>query len=1024
MIERDRVIERLRSVFPDGFLCRADLNSKMIGAAYHGALYSLAKNSGLNSYQWLIQNGFRVIEKDMLPVETKIDNHSAASLVDYVFTKYPLAGQYCLSPEEQDHLFSSADIVFRRISGGLGLSSSDEAVLTLATIERLKEWSPENALVMTDDNEQSDDSGKGTFWNYIFQQYGFNPEVSDLSAQSIYKSFCSAVKNTLQRYRRFLAPKNTQRYYTSLLLHALAPTQSIENLLDILFHFYIDNLDYQYIENDISYQTLVKGMQARWSERDSEVKLRSTAVMSGLKTLFLERPDYMADLCDRLVRKIDALIRGDGITQDDRWDKLLCGWYTKKSKAERSELLGQKREKRVEFIATSTERIRVQYLMDEGQIGLLVPRIRLSFVAENRPVIRIFQGETEVYRSELSVAGNDLTLTTRHCFVPLQETALDFSEKLRLRAEIEYNGERLYSSEKKLFREYLVFDENGNERSEPSDSIYLFTIEGQSVTFPEGADVFMPSHPGALYHIGLAHTGVITVDGVEVYADPHYKRKVRIYPSRSPIPGIAVIREGQRYSLFDGEFGLTVHIPEDDNPLQYQLTVDGIRCINAQRIENHTYHFQVDTAPDVEHTAKVVDIERGVVVADFGYILRRGFRYRLDKPWYLETEGRAELSICCDSAESHLEAFRVPGSGCAEAGDSSGDFDYEVELPTVSCSFGDTSAFLLPQEMWYGDIEKTTFMKVSVPSGWQGKVILREREIRENSSGEVEIGNYLHSLSETNPQEPLWLWLRASDGRSERIELTQVVFSPLFTADPILVRGESLYWEASKLFFGSRDSTFLVEIMGKKNLSFEIGLSDRQISPAGALPHGRYEYQVFQIKRQLFSGEMKLPLRRSRFYVGDEEEFRYEGIELRLTDAIYWNDGIKKQEMRGGAGILVGLQYAGKTDPPSWEDGKLPHYIARLQFETRDGRRIYFNANPNNTDFECTNPVELWIVNDSRLILKPAEEMTVNFDTQRAEIVNQKLRLSNRELYRRVKNPDFFDYAEGRSQNVRSDPFR
>lgn len=71
--------------------------------------------------------------------------------------------------------------------------------------------------------------------------------------QHLYTRFCAAIKGTLIRYHRFFAPEGTKRYYASLLLHALSPTQSIENLYTILFDFYVKNLDFQYIPEDVSY---------------------------------------------------------------------------------------------------------------------------------------------------------------------------------------------------------------------------------------------------------------------------------------------------------------------------------------------------------------------------------------------------------------------------------------------------------------------------------------------------------------------------------------------------------------------------------------------------------------------------------------------------------------------------------------------------------------------------------------------------------------------------------------------------
>lgn len=214
------------------------------------------------------------------------------------------------------------------------ITMGDESVLVLATVQLLRNWS-------TDTAEES--SGQ-TFWNYIYLQFGFNPQKSGNASQRLYQRFRLAVVHTLQRFRRFLAPEaTTQRYYTSLMLHAMAPVQSLESLFNILFDFYGKNLGFHYVAEDVSYKTFTQGMQSRWnpSVHEEMLHLRSDIVSSGLKVLFQERPGYMTALCENLVKKMDALLRDSENELDpdrDYWDYLLLVWYRKKSAVERAQV--------------------------------------------------------------------------------------------------------------------------------------------------------------------------------------------------------------------------------------------------------------------------------------------------------------------------------------------------------------------------------------------------------------------------------------------------------------------------------------------------------------------------------------------------------------------------------------------------------------------------------------------------------------------------------------------------------------
>ena len=449
-----------------------------------------ARGAGVSSVQWLTGRGFiwketGYIEPDMHSGDKceLSPDHTAFELADYVFRTYPLAGEYQLTNKEDALLYQSASETVKKvlIDGGR-TSVREDAVLVLETINLLKGWS----------SELADEGTSGSLWNYIFLQYGFNPENSEAAANRLYNYFRGAIKGTLAHYKRFFAPEGTQRYYTSLLLHALAPKQSIESLYSILFDFYVKNLDFQYVTEDISYKVFTKGMRARWDSRvakNDELQLRADAIFSGLQTLFKERPGYMAVLCDSIVKKMDAILRNENtdLIDPDRnyWDTILVEWYQRKSSTERVQAQGEQRQRKTEYVATTTDRIYAQYTMEHSSVGIAIPKIRLSKIAQQRPVIKIYQSEICIYNAELSVTGDELCLTTRSRFIPFEEMSYDFSNTPAIRVEIHYDGELLYNSAEKLYRQYILLDASGAERTPHCGTIYLFASNLQEVTFPD-----------------------------------------------------------------------------------------------------------------------------------------------------------------------------------------------------------------------------------------------------------------------------------------------------------------------------------------------------------------------------------------------------------------------------------------------------------------------------------------------------------------------------------------------------------
>ncbi len=485
-------LNRLNKAFPEKVIF-AEQARLSVYLSLFVEIRRYARGTGVSSVQWLTDRGFiwketGYVEPDMHNVDKcgPSPDYTAFELADYVFRAYPLAGEYQLTDAEDALLYQSASETVKKvlIDGGR-TSVREDAVLVLETINLLKGWS----------SELADEETSGSLWNYIFLQYGFNPENSEAAANRLYNYFRGAIKGTLAHYKRFFAPEGTQRYYTSLLLHALAPKQSIESLYSILFDFYVKNLDFQYVTEDISYKVFTKGMRARWDSRvakNDELQLRADAIFSGLQTLFKERPGYMAVLCDSIVKKMDAILRNENtdLIDPDRnyWDTILVEWYQRKSSTERVQAQGEQRQRKTEYVATTPDRIYAQYTMEHSSVGIAIPKIRLSKVAQQRPVIKIHQSEICIYNAELSVTGDELCLTTRSLFIPFEEMSYDFSNTPAIRVEIHYDGELLYNSAEKLYRQYILLDASGAERTPHCGTIYLFASNLQEVTFPDDTD--------------------------------------------------------------------------------------------------------------------------------------------------------------------------------------------------------------------------------------------------------------------------------------------------------------------------------------------------------------------------------------------------------------------------------------------------------------------------------------------------------------------------------------------------------
>ena len=148
--------------------------------------------------------------------------------------------------------------------------------------------------------------------------------------------------------------------------------------------------------------------------------------------------------------------------------------------------------------------------------------------------------------------------------------------------------------------------------------------------------------------------------------------------------------------------------------------------------------------------------------------------------------------------------------------------------------------------------------------------------------------------------------------------------------------------------------------------------------------------------------------------MGDENEFRFEGRELVLQNAICWNfdqENLETISVRPSAGVLEQLEFVGFSIA-SGETVELPEYEATLCFDLPDGRRISFSFEEDSDTYEWINPVKVWIVSDTRLILRCATDDTVYLDMMHHSIVNKHpdLTMNRKTQQLRLKTPDYFDY--------------
>ena len=1018
-VSTESIVKQLMHFFPDKIIYKQEYSYELVGYALDHEIRRAFKAAGIPRGQWLREQGFDwreygYVEKDMRSrSDIAIDTSGAFALADSVIRKCALLGEYEPSEEEMGMLLQAAQTAFQKATWDNGkLTQEDQVVLTFTTVQLLKSWSPSLA----------DESSDNTFWNYIYLQYGFRAEESEGAEERVYSRFRGAIKAALNTKgaKRFMTERG-MKYYTSMLLHAIAPEQSVRNLYDVLFDFYINNLNYQYVPHDPIYGTFVKGMQARWDadkKKESDIHLRSDTVYSGLRTLFQERPGYMAHICDLIVQRMDRLVRDEPVEAENRWVSILQEWFREKTQDEKFKVRKEREGRRTEFIAATSDRIYVRYAIEDLCVGLQIPQIRLPEVRHEHPKLTVYQGERQICSKDMSVSGNELGMTTRRVFLPLKDTDFDFASPPMLRAEISYGGELLYASESKLFRKYLLFDTNGSEHDIRKGTAYLFADESAEIGFADDEDVYQENHPGQLLRLNLDSVGAVTLSGEEIFADEQQAGKVRLYPSIQPVRDVRALKDGFSARIFDDAFDVVLRIPDGESRLRYRVSLDGTLLENAKsRSDDRECVFSLGSGaePFVPHAIRVLDLSTSYVVLEYSYVIFPHTAFRLDKALYTDADRGCTLTVSENGSEDEMVMIRPDGTDSAVSSRSFHDFALEADLPALHVTMGDKSLFDLPEKLWFETIKKSDHVRMSVPDGWTSTMMLGTRSIEPNADGLIELGNYLYSGRQFAPQETLGLLLR-SGSRLESMFLTDIVFEPVFSKPPLSVEQGDLIWAPGDGFFGRAGSRFRVAVSGKRDFSFDVTAGSCKVTHLDDACRGFFRYTVSILSEGLFSKGSAKEIYSGEFLHGDKDSLRFDEREAVLLSAVYWDmrsDSLKSTNLRTGAGILESLQYVGKSTP-SGEAIPLPEYSAVLCYATSDGQRKPFNFDEDSVDYEWVNPVKIWVINEHRLILRKVSDDAVYLDSATNTIANKNPeRYMTRAAQRsRLQIPDYFDYTK------------
>ncbi len=194
------------------------------------------------------------VEEDMMLSAIKEED----GLTKRVFKKCPLLGDYVINEKSFDILCSNVKkyIDFRMSSEGIKLNNTlnrnvyEQTVL--AVVNFAKEWNS---------NEE------GKFTRYIAMKFGYKTDFSG----RVWEIITEAIEIALNVNNKFFIRREDGRqFYETVMAHSMGPKGSWFPLIELLFSFYKDNLDWNYVPGDPLFVRFVLALQRHFNNESSD----------------------------------------------------------------------------------------------------------------------------------------------------------------------------------------------------------------------------------------------------------------------------------------------------------------------------------------------------------------------------------------------------------------------------------------------------------------------------------------------------------------------------------------------------------------------------------------------------------------------------------------------------------------------------------------------------------------------------------------------------------------------------------
>ena len=963
------------------------------------------------------------VEKDLRCERIDLEDSDSSTKTAYMLcSKSALIGEFIVSDEAKNDIIRDASRSFEQLcsekKNSIGLMEG--RVLAAACVLLSQSSAGDSAEQALQDD--------GNAWQPILNGLHFD-EISQktgCSKQTARNRLCKILEDSSNI--RFFT-ENGQRFYNTLRLHALSPVWSVHNLYDILYSFYNKNLECVYDADTNVAFLFTAGIRRRWEADSSaeEQKLRSDHLSSGLRELFIMRPNYMAAVCDALLEKMDHLAQGDVASLDirNRWDALLLEWYRKKTEYEKKQMHQARKAAVRSRIVDRKENIHPEYVFENGQIILCIPGIRLPEIQE-RPIVKLYQNEKVVYKQQLSVYGDSVLLSTRSHRIPLNQIqAIQWDHPFSFAIHIISGSRAVYHSGNELFRDYFCFTATGNDvrLTRCSQMLRLIVRKSANLLIDDPEDNWSEDvAPYRSIRLWPESVRSIMLSGREILLDGKANQhRMWAYITPDSVSSVSAKIGTDAVSVYADYPILHVVVKNQSDAKNYQLSIDGnVEQLYCQKWENGQYRLVLPASIQSLHRVQVKNFENGIIVFERSYVVLPGFSYKFNKSFYLDVDCSGRILVETKFV-ANTYSFSL-SSGNDSVIWKMGDIQFETAAPRLRAEICGKNAFYLSKDIWYEEL-KSSFLSVRAPEEIFYTVFFGNRLMVPNHLGNYEIGTEIDNRKPDTEKTIIKLIVPKEDDFLHII-ITNIRYQEAFRDNPIIQNGRRILWKPEEAGYvgNERNAIFRLELensLQKEPFIYSLSMKPDTIEKNFPCKEGTYKYVLWLTgRKQCFTSLPDLKLWEGTISVADPPEERFLNKHIILTHAYFFDPITKRNEsapiQRDGA-VIDHIEYEGMREI---DRQILPEYSGIMYFRSSAGWNQF--SDRETEYFEKVNPVFFTIIQEGFLAvyLEGDEQILLNLKYFRKSgegkirIFSRKNELSRQEQALYLGFSDKFRYIE------------